>query len=190
MLGAVALVAAGYLLWRYMQQAAASTVAPDVGAGVDPAQAWQPQQPAQVVPVGNIDPQAALDIVNTLNAGEFGGFFDPRDVMAVIAVESRFNPRAVGSSGEIGLMQVMPATARDRGFPDPAALFDPVEGIRAGMRQLKWTWDYLRQRLGADPTELQWFGAYNAGVGNILRGYQNVRYYGAIVTARDNLAFT
>lgn len=190
MLGAVALVAAGYLLWRYMQQAAASTVAPDVGASVDPAQAWQPQQPAQVVPVGNIDPQQALDIVNTLNAAEFGGFFDPRDVMAVITVESRFNPRAVGTSGEIGLMQVMPATARQFGYPDATALFDPVEGIRAGMRVLRWTWDYLAQRLGTNPTELQWFGAYNAGVGNIMRGYQNHRYYAAIQAARDNLAFS
>lgn len=186
MIGALLLVGLAYMLWQWsqQQQAAASTGAPYV----DPASAWQPPAPIASAPAGTLSPQAALDIVHALNAQEFGGWFDPRDVMAVIAVESAFDPSAIGGAGERGLMQVLPSTARDRGI-DPEALFDPVEGIRAGMRQLKWTWDYLVPRLGS-PTELQWFGAYNAGVGNILRGYQNVAYMARIDTARANMSFT
>jgi soluble lytic murein transglycosylase-like protein len=52
-------------------------------------------------------------------------------VAALIDVESRWNPRAVSSKGALGLMQLMPATARRFGAARP---FDPEQNIAAGTR--------------------------------------------------------
>ena len=52
-------------------------------------------------------------------------------ISALIDVESRWNPRAVSPKGAIGLMQLMPATARRFGAFDP---FDPEQNIAAGTR--------------------------------------------------------
>lgn len=56
---------------------------------------------------------------------------------AVIRVESNYNARARGSHGEIGLMQIKPATARGLGFRGKAsALYDPATNLEWGMRYL------------------------------------------------------
>jgi soluble lytic murein transglycosylase-like protein len=54
-------------------------------------------------------------------------------VAAFIDVESRWNPRAVSSKGALGLMQLMPSTARRFGAYQP---FDPEQNIAAGTRYL------------------------------------------------------
>ncbi|WP_132956213.1 transglycosylase SLT domain-containing protein [Rhizobium sp. BK251] len=56
---------------------------------------------------------------------------------AVVQVESRFNPNARGSHGEIGLMQIKPATARMMGYSGKAkGLYDPETNIKYGMKYL------------------------------------------------------
>ncbi|MDS7597547.1 lytic transglycosylase domain-containing protein [Agrobacterium tumefaciens] len=56
---------------------------------------------------------------------------------AVVSVESRFNPKARGGAGEVGLMQIKPATARMMGYRGTTkALFDPETNIRWGMQYL------------------------------------------------------
>ncbi len=56
---------------------------------------------------------------------------------AVIRVESNYRTNARGRAGEIGLMQIKPATARGMGFSGSAkALYDPATNLRWGMKYL------------------------------------------------------
>ena len=89
-------------------------------------------------------------------------------VRAVVQVESAFNPRAVSRVGAMGLMQLMPATAREFGV---ANAFDPVENIRGGVA-------YLRQLLDrySNNEELA-LAAYNAGPGAVDKHNQTVPPY-------------
>jgi soluble lytic murein transglycosylase-like protein len=56
-------------------------------------------------------------------------------VVAVIWAESAFDPRAISRTGAVGLMQVMPATAKKVGV-NPADLLDPGRNVLAGVRLL------------------------------------------------------
>jgi soluble lytic murein transglycosylase-like protein len=75
-------------------------------------------------------------------------------VRAVIVVESGFNPRAVSKRGAVGLMQLLPATARRYGVKD---IYDPEQNIRAGTH-------YLSDLLTRFDSNLELaLAAYNAG---------------------------
>ncbi len=56
---------------------------------------------------------------------------------AVVQVESNFNPKARGAAGEVGLMQIKPATARMMGYKGSVkSLYDPETNIKFGMKYL------------------------------------------------------
>ncbi|WFP73334.1 lytic transglycosylase domain-containing protein [Mesorhizobium sp. WSM4906] len=79
---------------------------------------------------------------------------------AVIKIESNYRPNMVGSAGEIGLMQIKPATARMMGYTGSAkGLFDPDTNIKYGMKYLA-----MAQGLGGGTT-CGTILKYNAGHG-------------------------
>lgn len=79
---------------------------------------------------------------------------------AVAMVETGYDPAATGTSGEIGLMQVMPTTAAGLGFQGaPEALFDPATNIRLGVAYLARAW----AASGGNPCRA--LMKYRAGVG-------------------------
>ena len=93
----------------------------------------------------------------------------PEFVRSVAAVESAFRPSAVSPKGAMGLMQLMPGTARDLGV-DPT---DPAQNAQGGAKYLKEL--LLRYKDAQDPVRFA-LAAYNAGPGAVDR-YGNVPPY-------------
>lgn len=83
---------------------------------------------------------------------------DARLVKAVIQVESAFQPRARSPKGAMGLMQLMPTTARQYSSRNP---YDPASNIEAGTK-------YLKRLLGEFELPLA-LAAYNAGEAAVRR---------------------
>ncbi|MEM8962131.1 MAG: lytic transglycosylase domain-containing protein [Acidobacteriota bacterium] len=102
---------------------------------------------------------------------------DPRLVQAVMQAESGYNIRAKSSKGAMGLMQLMPATARELGVKNP---WDAEDNVKGGTLYLRWMLDQF------DGNTTLALAAYNAGPTAVSRfggvpPYKETQHYVAKV---------
>jgi len=103
----------------------------------------------------------------------------PPIIQAIIKTESSGKPKAVSSKGAQGLMQLMPATAKDLGI-DPT---DPVQNIEGGTRYF----DQMKKQFGDIKLAL---AAYNWGPGNLSKAKAKVESKGQKATWENILKYT
>jgi soluble lytic murein transglycosylase-like protein len=125
---------------------------------------WAASRPSSPLRAGRL--RAEIDQVVKAVASEVGV---PAELLhAVIQTESNYEQAAISPKGAIGLMQVMPATARRFGVAD---LNDIRSNVLAGATYLKWLIAYFDGRL-----ELALAG-YNAGEQAVIRAGRQIPAY-------------
>jgi soluble lytic murein transglycosylase-like protein len=148
----------------------------DVIARIEPDEIEYPEEVLAALPSAKplVEPPAIpaeyRDLVAS-SAARHG--VDVRLVHALIQVESAYHSRALSPKGAKGLMQLMPATARQYGALD---LYDPGVNIDAGIRHLKSLLNRFEFEL---PLAL---AAYNAGEGAVTR-------FGGVPPFRETQAY-
>ncbi|GAB4029405.1 MAG: hypothetical protein Fur0012_03730 [Elusimicrobiota bacterium] len=106
-------------------------------------------------------------------------------VLAVIKKESTFNPKAKSSVGAMGLMQLMPDTAKWLGLKDTSKLYDPATNIRYGIKYLRYLFgefceisaENLDKSAAENQSVKKAIATFNAGPGNV-REYSKAPYNG------------
>lgn len=153
-------------------QAAGAASPPDevylVGDGIEAIHLSNRSQAASVPPTvayGRVASRANSGLSRLIDQAATAHSVEPALLHAVIDVESGFAVRAVSSRGALGLMQLMPATARDYGVTDA---FDPRQNIDAGAQHLR----RLLDRFGQDKALA--LAAYNAGAEAVMRHHGRI----------------
>lgn len=120
---------------------------------------------------GGISPYDDLVKDESKNIG-----WDWRLLSSLIYQESEFKPNTKSWVGARGLMQLMPATAKEFGV---TKITDPRDNVKGGVRYLKWLTDYWREDI-TDSTERIKFvmASYNTGQGHIRDAQRLTKKYG------------
>lgn len=125
----------------------------------------EPTPAPEAAPIETDSPDGLRLLIDRM-AVEHG--VDVKLAHALVQVESNYRADAVSPKGAMGLMQLMPATARQYDIENP---FDPVQNLTAGLRHLRG----LLDRYGRGKESLA-LAAYNAGEGAVSR-YKGIPPY-------------
>ncbi len=98
---------------------------------------------------------------------------DPQLIQAITLYESYYLPQAISTTGAMGLMALMPETARDMGVRAP---FSPIDNIEGGVRFVRT----LSEKFGEDTALI--LAAYNAGPGSVIK-------HGGIPPYKETIAY-
>jgi soluble lytic murein transglycosylase-like protein len=139
---------------------ASRVVAPKVIAPISPA-------PPPVSPVSKVRAEPSATVNKLVDSIARQHDLEPSLVDSVIRVESNYNTNAVSPAGAMGLMQLIPSTARRFGVNDT---FHPQQNIEGGVRYLKYLMELYHgnERLA--------LAAYNAGEGAVAK-YKGIPPY-------------
>ncbi len=101
--------------------------------------------------------------------------------------ESRFKPTAKSWAGATGLLQLMPATARQYGVTNA---LDPVDNIQGAIRFLKWLQQYWAKRIPDEGERLKFIlASYNAGAGHVEDAQRLTEKYGGNPQVWEDVAY-
>ena len=90
--------------------------------------------------------------------------------------ESRFKPDARSWAGAMGLLQLMPRTAREFGVTNPQ---DPEDNVRGAVKFLKWLDDFWSNRITNEDERLKFvLASYNCGAGHVQDAQRLTEKYG------------
>lgn len=101
--------------------------------------------------------------------------WDWRLLAAQAFQESRFDPRARSWAGAMGLLQLMPATARQFGTADA---YDPADNVAGAARFLKWLQEFWQERVPEGDHLKFVLASYNAGPGHVEDARRLTEKYG------------
>lgn len=149
-------VMTGATMWCAEGDAVRTTVRVDRGSGrLVRTQVVSPREvpPVEVMGTGKPVKPLRTEVDEIVEEASARHDVDPLLVRSVMQVESNFNPNAVSPKGAMGLMQLMPATARQLGVTNA---FDVRQNIEGGVKYLR----YLKSKFSDERLVL---AAYNAG---------------------------
>lgn len=124
-------------------------------------------QEANAVQANTTQPASKAQVLNVISQISKKHGVDEKLVQALIKQESGFNPKAKSKAGAMGLMQLMPSTAKNLGVQDP---YNMVQNVEGGVKYLK---SMLNKYNGNVILAL---AAYNAGP-NAVDKYSGVPPY-------------
>lgn len=124
------------------------------------------------------------DLLKT-HAAEIG--WDWRLLASQAYQESRFKPDAKSWAGAQGLLQLMPATARQVGVTNP---LDPEDNVRGATKYLKWLSDFWGERIEDEGERLKFvLASYNCGAGHVEDAQRLASKYGGNPLAWSDVSY-